>query len=49
MKRKNEKAKAKVDSKDLVTHTLVKNKHKTLIGGQKKIVYCKKRRSEKAF
>ena len=34
-----EKARAKEDSKELVTHTLVKNKHKTMIGGQKKIVF----------
>ena len=33
-----EKEKAKVDSKELVEHTLVKNKHRTLNGGQKKIV-----------
>ena len=51
MKRKTEKVKGKEDSKDLATHTLVKNKHETLIGGQKKIVFgdCKKRKSEKAF
>ena len=30
-----EKEKAKVDSKELVRHTLVKNKHKTLKGDQK--------------
>ena len=31
--------KAKVASKELVRHTLVKNKLKTLSGGQKKIVF----------
>ena len=46
-----EKARAKEDSKELVTHTLVKNKHKTMIGGQKKIVFGgeKGRKAEKAF
>ena len=34
-----EKVRAKVGSKELVKHTLVKNKHKTLNGGQKKIVF----------
>ena len=33
-----EKVKAKVDSKALVEHTLVKNKHRTVNGGRKKIV-----------
>ena len=33
-----EKVKAMVDSKELVKHTLAKNKHRTLNGGQKKIV-----------
>ena len=33
-----EKEKAKVDPKELTEHTLVKNKHRTLNGGQKKIV-----------
>ena len=33
-----EKVKAKVDSKELVKQTLAKNKHRTLNGGQKKIV-----------
>ena len=33
-----EKLKSKVDSKELVRHTLVKNKHKTLKGGQKNIM-----------
>ena len=28
-----------VDSKELVKHTLAKNKHRTLSGGQKKIVF----------
>ena len=34
-----EKEKAKVDPEELVEHTLVKNKHRTLNGGQKKIVF----------
>ena len=34
-----EKVKAKVASKDLVRHTLVKNKLKTLSGGQEKIMF----------
>ena len=33
-----EKEKAKVDPKELVEHTLVKNKNTTLDGGQKKMV-----------
>ena len=33
------KEKAKVDSKELAMCTLVKNKHKTMIGGQKKLVF----------
>ena len=46
-----EKARAKVDSKELVTKTLVKNKHKTMNGGQKKLVFGgqRKKRPEKAF
>ena len=28
-----------MDSKELVKHTLAKNKHRTLNGGQKKIVF----------
>ena len=28
-----------MDSKDLAVHAFVKNKHKTMIGGQKKIVF----------
>ena len=32
-------AKAEVVSKELARHTLVKNRHKTLNGGQKKIVF----------
>ena len=34
-----EKAKAKVDAKELVRHTVVKKKHKILFGGQKKMVF----------
>ena len=33
-----EKEKVKVDSKELEEHSLVKRKHRTLSGGQKKIV-----------
>ena len=39
LKEEKEKEKAKVDSKELVMHTLVKNQHRTLIGGQKKTVF----------
>ena len=34
-----ENEKAKVDSKELVKHTLAKNKHRTLDGGHKKIMF----------
>ena len=34
-----EKVKAKVDPKELVEHTLVKNKHTAMNGGQKKTVF----------
>ena len=46
-----EKARPKVDPKELVTHTLVKNKHKTIIGGQKKTVFGgpRVRKARKAF
>ena len=44
-------AKAKLVSKELARHTLVKNKHKTLNGGQKKIVFggprVKKKKQER--
>ena len=46
--KKQKKEKSKVDSKELVMCTLVKNKHKTMIGGHKKIMFwwsmCKKGR-----
>ena len=32
-----------MDSKELVKHTLAKNKHRTLNGGQKKIVFGRPR------
>ena len=40
-----------MDSKELVMHTFVKNKHKTMIGGQKKIVFGgpRVRKARKAF
>ena len=38
-KGKGKKKKARVDSKELVMHTLVKNKHMTMIGGHKKKVF----------
>ena len=41
-----EKVKAKVASKELVRHTLVKNKLKTLSGGQKKMVFGGSREKE---
>ena len=41
-----EKVKAKVDSKELVEHTLVKNKHTTMNDGQKKIVLGGQREKE---
>ena len=46
-----EKEKAKVDSKELVMCTLVKNKHKTMISGYKKIVFGgpRARKARKAF
>ena len=46
-----EKEKAKVDSKELVMCTLVKNKHKTMICGYKKIVFGgpRARKARKAF
>ena len=38
-----EKEKAKMDSKELMKHTLAKNKHRTQNGGQKKIVVRRSR------
>ena len=46
-----EKEKAKVDSKELVMRTFVKNKHKTMISGYKKIVFGgpRARKARKTF